>query len=354
MVGDKRTGEWGGYPETKHFDSFRKEYLRKFPDESCLEFHGTVKIHGANIAIVYTNPNTWCIHSRNRVLSGGKDLYGCFAALSGLSLDKIAHKISLCHSGSWSELVVVGEWAGKGIHKGVGVCQLDKFFTIFNIRIDGKWQDIRKFRDVSLPEHRIFNICDFTTYQITVDLCDLEDVIRAEKEIESYVNTIEKTCPVAAHFGINGAGEGLVFAYYPATPESRLFNFKAKIIAFDTVCRSAITAIPKEAVEAIAAFVRYAVTERRLDQGLEYLEEMQRQIEPKSTGVYIGWVVRDVLKEESRVLEEMGLSGKIKEVKNALMHAAREGWKVRLKAYRRNDFETEVEQLSKGLEAYSI
>jgi hypothetical protein len=340
MDRDKDKVEWNGYPETKLFDAFRKEYLRRHDEEGSLGFHGTVKIHGANISIVYSNRDTWRIHSRNRVISKENDLYGCFSALSCVPLNRLVQQVAEIYREPWSELVIVGEWAGKGIHRGAAVCNLDKFFTIFNIRIDGKWHDIRRFRNVSLPEYRIFNICDFPTFSITLNLRDIDDVVRVEKEIESYIHAIEQTCPVAAHFGVNGPGEGLVFTYFPSSPSPSLLGFKAKCSAFETINRTALPSIPQETMAAIAAFVKYALTERRLDQGIECLEEMRKPIEPKSTGVYIGWVVRDVLKEESHILEEMGLSDKTKEVKSALTDAARDGWKFRLKEFQRGDLKT--------------
>lgn len=343
-----------GYPETRSFDAFRKHYLQTAHEEHSLEFHGTVKIHGANISIVYSNATTWRIHSRNRVLSREDDLYGCFATLSRVPLENLAEQISDTYGDSWSELVVVGEWAGKGIHKGVAICQVEKLFTLFNVRIDGKWQDFRKFRHVSLPTYRVFNICDFPTFAVTVNLRLLHEVLRAEKDIDALLREVEKKCPVASFFGVDGPGEGIVFTSYSHPPTNKLINFKVKGSALETVNRTRIDAIPVEMVEAIAVFVEYAVTDRRLDQGLEYLEEMQKPIDPKSTGVYIGWVVRDVFKEEIHMLEEMKLERKVKEVKQAVTSAVREGWKVRLQAAQRHDLDGEIENVTIELENTKI
>src|ERR1700736_6615264 len=113
------------YPETPLFDTFRREYHETYSSTDMLDFHGTVKIHGANISIVYSSADSWHIQSRNRILSAQADHYGCFAWLSRLPLDQLAIQIS---ENSWKEIVVIGEWAGKGVQQGVGINKVDKVF----------------------------------------------------------------------------------------------------------------------------------------------------------------------------------------------------------------------------------
>ena len=291
-------------------------------------------------------------------------MYSCFSTLNPLPLNQLAERILELHkeinepnhggtvdekteaestttNEQWPEIMIAGEWAGKGIQKGVGVCQLEKFFTVFNVRIDEKWQDIRKFRAVSLPEYRIFNICDFPSYSITIDLSSSEDVRRADQEMEELVNEIDKRCPLAAQLGVKGAGEGLVFTYHPPVPEYRLHHFKIKGPSHQIVRKLKIEKIPAERADKIQSFVEYAITEARLDQGLAYLEEMNISIE--NTGRYISWVVKDVLKEETHTLEDMGL--KENDVKTELTKYAREGWKDRLKAAQRKDLDNHAPEI---------
>lgn len=323
------------YPETRQFDYFRRHFLEGPTQDSYRhDFFGTVKIHGSNISLIFTNDGASCqLYSRNRILSLDSDLYDCYRNLFQVPLKEIVTQITEIHSEAWTQIVVVGEWAGKGIMKGVGVTQIDpKFLTIFNIRIDQKWQDILQYRTVGLREHRIYNICDFPSYSMTVDLQDLKDVERADKEMEAVAAEIDKKCPVAAYFGIDGPGEGIVYTYIPPSPTYHLYNFKVKGTSHKVV-RKPQKPIDKEALtlsQSVTAFVEYCITSARLDQGLAYLEEMGKPIDSKSTGDYIRWVVMDVLKEEGWTLEERGL--KEKDVKQALTNAAREGWTVRLKA----------------------
>ena len=352
--------EFAAYPETSSFDGFRKYYLNGSPENRCLDFHGTIKIHGSNITIIFTSPGSWRIQSRNRLLAADNDLYSCFATLNPLPLNQLAERVLELDkeispealpqdNGAKSaeqgtemseerpEIMVVGEWAGKGIQKRVGVCQLEKFFTIFNIRINKKWQDIRKFRSVKLPEHRIYNICDFPTYCITIDLSSSADIRRADKEMQELVDEIDKRCPLAAQLGVDGGGEGLVYTYHPPVPSYRLHHFKVKGPSHQIVWKQKIAQVPSGKAKKIVSFVEYAVTEARLDQGMAYLVEMNIPVEENSIGKFISWVVKDVLKEETHTLEDLGL--KEKDIKAELTRHVREGWKDRLKGAQRKELD---------------
>jgi hypothetical protein len=323
------------YPETRTFDSFRRHFLstQDPPESSHVDFFGTIKIHGSNISLIFTNDDQPCrIQSRNRILSPDSDLYDCHRSLSRAPLNDLVSQIATIYSDPWTEIMVVAEWAGKGIMKGVGTSLVEpKFLTIFNIRIERKWQDIRKYRTVALRDHRIYNICDFPSYSITIDLRDLNDVERADQEMDALVAVIDKKCPVAAYFGIDGPGEGIVYTYIPPQTSYHLYNFKVKSTSHQIVRKSTVVdAKTVGLTRSVDAFVQYCITPARLDQGISYLEEMGKQIQPSSTGDYIRWVVRDALNEEGYTLEERNL--KEKDVKQALTIAVRRGWEVRLKA----------------------
>lgn len=71
-----------------------------------------------------------------------------------------------------------------------------------------------------------------------------------------------------------------------------------------------IAPVNVERIEKITEFVEYACTENRLNQGLDYLKEQGKELDPTSTGDFIKWVMNDILKEESDVLLENGLTWK--------------------------------------------
>jgi hypothetical protein len=77
-----------------------------------------------------------------------------------------------------------------------------------------------------------------------------------------------------------------------------------------------------EHIENIKKFVGYAVTESRLNQGLDYLREQHLEIDTKNTGAFLKWISNDVMKEESDTMSANGLD--IKHVGSALSKKARE------------------------------
>src|SRR5271169_4193874 len=82
-----------GYPETRQFDYFRKWFIKCQPNIPNPEFHGTIKIHGSNISIIFSSPDSWRIQSRHRILSAKEDLYDCYATLNSAPLNKLAQEI---------------------------------------------------------------------------------------------------------------------------------------------------------------------------------------------------------------------------------------------------------------------
>ena len=78
-----------------------------------------------------------------------------------------------------------------------------------------------------------------------------------------------------------------------------------------------LAAVDPEKLRNIQEFVEYAVTENRLEQALQEVG-----LDVSLTGKFIGWVNKDVYKEEKDVLEANGLT--MKEVGNLLSQKARE------------------------------
>ena len=52
-------------------------------------------------------------------------------------------------------------------------------------------------------------------------------------------------------------------------------------------------------IENIQKFVEYAVTESRLNQGIDKMKELNIPIDIKSTGDYLRWIFNDIIKEET-------------------------------------------------------
>ncbi len=80
----------------------------------------------------------------------------------------------------------------------------------------------------------------------------------------------------------------------------------------------------------VLPFVDLAVTENRLEQGLEYLAEMGHAIEMRSTGPFLQWVGQDVKRECRAELEASDLEWK--QVGKAVNRKALEFFKARVQA----------------------
>jgi hypothetical protein len=68
-----------------------------------------------------------------------------------------------------------------------------------------------------------------------------------------------------------------------------------------------------------------------LQQGLDKMNELGVPVLPASTGVYIQWVVRDILREEADTMAESGFEAK--DVTGPIANIARKFWMENISAY---------------------
>lgn len=280
-----------------------------------VDFLGRVKIHGTNGGIVLdTKTNELSIQSRNRILTLDSDNAG-FAGFVELNKDhfistmqKVADTMVAQGLERPEYVLVFGEWAGANIQKGVAISQVDKFFSPFELMVDQGSSLIRfkddivrsaLFRILELKESRIFPIDSFGCWRQAIDI---ERPGYAQKEIAEAVLEVEANCPVGKFFGVDGIGEGLVYTSLDAK-----HRFKAKGEKHSASKVSSVAAVDVELIQAVEAFVDYAVTESRLQQGVQYLQEMQLEVDLKNTGHFLKWMVSDIRKEESDVVVGNGL-----------------------------------------------
>ncbi|KAJ7158777.1 hypothetical protein C8R46DRAFT_400626 [Mycena filopes] len=345
------------YPSTPSFKNFRTDYVRALdwrpqddgaesPDTSAptprkrpptrATFMGTVKLHGTNATIVFSNGDTSHpqIQSRSWIITDSKkDNCGTFALLSKAPLASLVNQVLAVHGTThFDEIYIAGEIAGRGVQKGIAIVALERFFAIFNIRIDGRWVDMRQYKSCSLPDHRIYNLAQYKTFEVDIDFRNsTEDVF---ERMNAFTTEVYDSCPFAAAFDdagqpISGRGEGIVWTMVRSAfmdeDEDREFddtflcNFKTKGEKFAATAHA-----PKEQrildpklADAVTQFADYALGERRFEQGIEYLEgEQARQGNPispydmKLTGAFIKWVTADAIKEERNEMERLGVPEK--------------------------------------------
>lgn len=284
------------FPDIEQFRSIVREAPKK-----AIDFTGTVKLHGTNASVVMTNADNLYAQSRGNVITPENDNYG-FARFAHENKSFFANAIDLFNCGdtpSCCEMVIFGEWCGRGIQKSVAVSELEKMFVVFAVKIDGEWVDhehwnltlLSFFNLAKALKIGVFSIYDFQTYKISIDFSVPELSIDKLRELTT---DVERQCPVASAFGINGVGEGIVWSSH----EHRL-RFKVKGEKHSVSKVKTLAAVDVEKLNTIQEFLDYAVTENRL---LQAQSEITPTLDIKKMGDFIRWVFNDIVKEESDVL----------------------------------------------------
>ena len=280
------------------------QHIEKYP---TLVFQGTVKLHGTNASVVKHSDGRVEFQSRERVLSLEEDNAGFMMEMVSKDLEFLFSRFD------FKEYVAIyGEWCGGNIQKSVAINGLDKMFVIFGIMVDGVWVELP--RDLYANRIGIYNILQFPTYEVEIDFNTPE---LAQNTIIEMTISVEEMCPVGKFFGKEGVGEGIVFT---CTTNQEL-KFKSKGEKHSSSKVKTLNPIDVEAMASINEFVDMAVSENRLEQGISFFKENNIEIDIKNISQFLGWVVRDVLKEEADTLLESGLDDK--KVKNAIVNKAR-------------------------------
>lgn len=281
---------------------------------------GTVKIHGTNSSVgLDLKDNSLFYQSRNRVLSLDDDNYDFAKYIEDNKseflkiFDEIKNKIN---TEKYDSIIIYGELAGKGIQNKVAVSQIDRFFAPFSVI--GVNKDTVDQLDVKLSVNesiRFYPVETFGVYNIQLDL---DNVHLAQQEIKDLTISIENECPVGKYFGVSGTGEGIVF-----TDETKQYSFKSKGEKHSVSKVKVIADVDIEKINKIKDFVDYSVTENRLNQGIEYLKEMNKELDISNMGYFLRWLANDVLKEEQDVITENSLDNDLKAIMKSVSSKGR-------------------------------
>lgn len=277
-----------------------------------LEFTGTVKVHGTNASVRVKDNGEQFPQSKNNILTAYEDNYG-FAAWHSTKLEAFRGLHTLLGGG---DLVIYGEWAGKGIQKGVAVSELDKFFYIFAVKKligeDHIWLNnyptLDVFHDDILDSRQVMEL----KFEI-----DFNSPAESTNELIEITNQVEKKCPVGEYFGVDGVGEGVVWTYI--NEDGEMIQFKVKGEKHSSSKVKKLASVDTEKVRSVNEFVNYAVTESRLNQALK--EACNGEPDRKNLGKFIKWVFTDINAEEQDTLESNRLT--MKDVGGPLSKAAK-------------------------------
>lgn len=290
-----------------------------------LSFIGTVKLHGTNSAFNVATDDTYVFQSRERELTIESDNAG-FAMWGERNIEELFKTIkNVRQLMNWNgRIVIYSEWCGGSIQKGVALNQLPKMFVIFNITLiddQGKRTELTP-EQISSVVHRteeIKCIYDFKTWNIDIDFNSPEHV---QNQLVEWTIEVENECPVGKAFGVSGIGEGIVW-WNPQTnlkfktKGEKHQNSKVKTL-------KEIAAVDIEKMNSIKELVASAVSQNRLNQGIDKLGEMGLDVDVKNTGTFIKWVVGDVMKEEKDVIIASGFD--VKEIMPVVSEAAKKFW----------------------------
>lgn len=278
-----------------------------------LTFLGSTKLHGTNAGIRRNKSKSgevsFIAQSKKQVQGPGNH-YGFPEFVMALPQEKLNALFDAAFGPDEPKATLFGEWIGPGVQSKVAITQLpEKQFVLFlGATGDGEdavYVDVRN-KELQLPEHRVFNIADVGLYEVEVDFAKWQESL---PELERMTLEIEAKCPWGQKFGIEGVGEGIV--WIPTDP--KYFQdtgtwFKTK--GDDHKTSKQVAHVNPKDRKLMDEVVDRIVTERRLEQGIEHLMEMQLEISMRSIGEFLGFVGRDLQREEGPEVEELGLSWK--------------------------------------------
>lgn len=279
-----------------------------------IKFIGTVKLDGTNSGVSYNNKDGVWIQSRKEIININKDNAGfAFFVESRKSnfeniIKEIANKEKI--DLDRFNITVFGEFVGKGIQKGTAISQLEnKSYFIFGVKVskidddpdfNNYWLNYVDYKDV---DNDIYNISDYSVYEINIDFNNLEE---AKSKLEEKLEIVENNCPVGNCFGLEGVGEGIVWC---GEFNDEKIRFKIKGEKHKVSRKKEKIPIDIEKVKSIKEFVEYSVTENRLEQAATEVFG-DGVIVVEKLGDFLRWINNDIVIEEINVLKNNGLEKK--------------------------------------------
>ena len=285
---------------------------------------GTEKIHGTNASVCFSNPDGFWVQKRTDICTVENDnAASAFHATANtdawISIIKqlaVAHNINL----DTHIITVYFEWCGGNIQSKSAVSGLDKMSIIFrhfkvspveateeesNVWFETKANDVW----VDAKDSHIYNISNFPTYTMQVDLAD---TTASMDKLMSLVDSIEDNSPVGCALGIeNNIAEGIVFSFIMFDV---LHVFKVKGEKHTKGGKSTKTRTAAESEkDALLWDIAYKVTPIwRLEQMFNEANDVINDGIPniKNIGKFMQLLNKDILEEEANTIKDAGLEPK--------------------------------------------
>jgi hypothetical protein len=286
---------------------FKNEHQREPEEEEIklpkMEFFGSEKIHGTNMAVCFDG-DEWWIQGRNRCVSIEKDQDGmCLQNTKNIDYWKELKSMLVIKYGidTTKNLICFdAEWAGGNIQRGnSAVSNVPKaayLFDMARIRNKETGEVVHlSTQNLSMPSQGIYNLYDFNPYYIVIDFNNPE---AAEIELERLVKEIEENSPVARYFDKReNVGEGIVFTSWD---NDRITKFKIKGLKHGGKPKVKTPKVQRSSEEQQRLYeLADEITPIwRIDQGIDAVNAQSIT----DMGKVIKWVTQDILAEEQPLI----------------------------------------------------
>lgn len=323
------------WPDITSFHNLRK-YLKQYPESlegfSKVGYLAKVKLDGTNAAVIVSSDGKVSAQSRGKIIDPHDDNMGFAKWVKSQeeAWSKLAFKATN------TDLIIFGEWVGRGIQKNVAVSQIStKVFAVFclifrnpktgEVTFEVTPHSIRELvHDV--PDVHILPWFEqnHELFTVTIDWTASAETLESElNRINEAVLEVENCDPwVKENFQVEGIGEGLVFYPFVNDQSWEKFStwlFKAKGEKHKTIKHSAPAQINAEVVSSVKEFAELVLTEARLEQGavavwktlpvaIPLPDQVNYSTDLKLIGNFIKWIEADVKKETTAELEASGLT----------------------------------------------
>lgn len=314
------------FPSTGQFHDAVTQMRRvhSIAEKDELIFEGTVKLHGTNAAAVISPSGEIYFQSRERIITPESDNAGFaqFATVNFQTFETMLNAIKRDWLMESEYGIIYGEWAGGNIQAGVGLNHIPKTFFIFGIAFAStdsegnpvyEWLNANSLTETCIGWHQNIRVIhEFPTYQIKIDP---KNPALVQNELIAITEAVEKDCPVSRQilgksFEGELIGEGVVWQdVTDVVPSGFKFKVKGSLHVGNSRVRT-LASVDPEKLKSTAEFIELACSEGRMQQGIDYLKEMNLEITMKNIGEYLKWINKDIIKEELSVLEASGITMK--------------------------------------------
>lgn len=300
------------FPSIEQLHTISKEAL-KYNKAGDITFTAQIKLHGTNACVRIHPDGKIVAQKRSSDITPENDNFGFAQWVKDNTAAWARFRARFDHdqpSVANQIIYIYGEWAGQGIQKSDAVSKIPtkSFFVFSIISEDGtlftilpdKLNPLEGFRNAyAIPTFKTYTLNFFNPNTMDAFVADVTKDIEEIAKVDPYIK---------AMFGIEDAGEGLVFT--PTNGDVTLiFKLKTEAHAENKRADKQIVAYSPETVAELNQFADKFVTEPRLNQALMELG-IQDTYSIKDTGRFIGWVCQDIHKECPVELEASGLDWK--------------------------------------------